>query len=146
MKNVKQAEVLGGIVDLNDLPAFREIVNSKSFIIHEHFSQENLRNDIGLIRLNKKIANGQTIGIIKLPSRSEVSLNLKGKSASICGNGFYTNSSGISQRLRFIESTIVSNFVCSKEFSTQFVRETNICMENIKGKSPCVGDRGGKLF
>ena len=96
--------------------------------------------------MNKIFLIGQTVGIINLPSHSEISKPLKGKSAQICGNGFYTNSSGISQRLRFIESTIVSNLICSKEFSSQLIRDTNICMENVKGKSPCVGDRGGKFF
>lgn len=91
------------------------------------------------------IKNDPNVGIISLPSRSEVSTLLEGKLATIAGFGRYTDSTGPSQQLRWVQNTIVSNSVCEKTYGKANVRATNLCLEGTGGRSSCQGDSGGGL-
>lgn len=136
-----------GVIDRVQGPAVWSItVSDKSnLIMHENYASANVVNDIALVRLVNTIKSDPNVGIINLPTRSEVSTSLVGKMATIAGFGRYTDTSAPSQQLRFVQNKIVDNTVCEKTFGKANVRETNLCLEGSAGRSSCQGDSGGGL-
>lgn len=115
-------------------------------IMHENYQPTNVINDIALLRLVNTIKSDPNVGIIQLPTRSEASVVLDSKLATIAGFGKTSDVSGPSQFLRYVQAVITPNSVCEKVFGVANVRVTNICLEGIMGKSSCSGDSGGGLF
>jgi chymotrypsin len=113
--------------------------------MHESYSTVGHGNDIALVRLVNTIKSDPNVGIISLPKRSEVSTPLEGKMATIAGFGRYTDKSGPSQQLRFVQNQIVANSVCEKTYGKANIRATNLCLEGTGGRSSCQGDSGGGL-
>lgn len=147
LDDIVKTSVYVGIVDRINGPAVWKLdVTSKSnMITHESFNSVNLWNDIALVRLVSTIINHPDVGIVSLPSRSEVSVNLEGRLATIAGFGRTSDTSGPSQFLRYIQVPIVANSVCEKVFGVTNVRDTNLCLDTSSGKSSCQGDSGGGL-
>lgn len=114
-------------------------------IIHENYDPVHFVNDIGLIRLVNTIKSDPNVGIVNLPSRSDVQTLLDGKLATISGFGKTTDYSGPSQFLKWVRSPIAPNEKCEKVFGKTKVRDTNLCLETVGGKSSCQGDSGGGL-
>jgi chymotrypsin len=133
-----------GVIDRVSGPAVWGItINDRSHMIsHESYTASNVVNDIALLRLVSTIVNNPNVAIINLPTRSEALTSLEGKLATIAGFGRYTDTSGPSQQLRYVQNTIVSNSVCEKTFGKANVRATNLCLEGTNGRSSCQGDSG----
>lgn len=122
-----------------------EVSNQNDMIIHENFNGKNLINDIALVRLISTIKSDPMVKIIELPKRSEVSLNLENKIATVAGFGRYLDTSGPSANLRWAQMSIVANSVCERIFGKANVLGTNICLDGSQGRSTCSGDSGGSL-
>lgn len=147
LDDIVQTSVYVGVIDRINGPAVWGItINDRSnLIMHESYTPTNVGNDIALVRLVNTIKNDPNVGIISLPTRSEVSVSLEGRLATIAGFGRYTDSSGPSQLLRYVQNKIVANTVCERTFGKANIRDTNLCMEGAGGKSSCQGDSGGGL-
>lgn len=147
LDDIVQTSVYVGIIDRINGPAVWGItINDRSnLIIHESYSTVNLGYDIALVRLVNTIKNDPNVGIISLPRRSEVSTSLEGRMATIAGFGRYTDKSGPSEKLRFVQNQIVANTVCEKTFGKANIQASTLCLEGTGGKSSCQGDSGGGL-
>ena len=136
-----------GILDRVNGPAVWgiDITDKSNMISHENYVANGVVNDIALLRLVNTIKNDPNVGIVSLPSKSEVNVVLDYKIATIAGFGKTSDTSGPSQFLRYINANIVPNSVCEKVFGVANVRATNVCLEGTQGKSSCPGDSGGGL-
>lgn len=139
-----QTSVYVGVIDRVKGPAVWgvTVTDKSSLIMHESYSTENIFNDIALVRLLTTIVRDPNLGLISLPTRTEASTNLEGKVATIAGFGSYTDTSGPSEKLRFVQNSIVANSVCEKIYGKTKVLGTNICLQGTGGKSSCQGDSG----
>ncbi|GLV46809.1 Jonah 44E [Carabus blaptoides fortunei] len=97
-----------------------EKITSKDTQMHENYNTW-LHNDIGLIKLPRKVAVSDTVKPIRLPSRGEAS--------SI---------------LNFVELTTISNNDCAN-FHGAIIISSSICTVGNSEHSPCSGDSGGPL-
>lgn len=57
---------------------------------------------------------------------------------------FFSASSGISDELRFVQTSIITNRECENVFGS-IVTKGNICATGAGGKSSCNGDSGGPM-
>jgi hypothetical protein len=115
--------------------------SSGNFILHEQYS--GLLNDIALIRLVNSIPSHQYVSHIQLPSRSDVNLDLTGKSGQVSGFGRFEDViTSPSNRLRFMTQTIYANSKCEQVYGKQKVLDTNLCLSGSNGVSTCQGDSG----
>lgn len=114
-------------------------------IIHENYNPTNVVNDIALVRLVNTIKSDPNVGIVQLPARSDAGSVLDGKVATIAGFGRYTDTSGPSPLLRWVQAPLANNEKCEKVFGKANVRDTNLCLDTTGGKSSCQGDSGGGL-
>lgn len=142
-----RVSVYVGIIDRINGPAIWgvDISDRSHMIIHEAYSATNVVNDIALIRLVNTIKNDPKVGIVSLPNRSDANVALEGKTATISGFGRYTDTSGPSQFLRWVQAPVASNEKCEKVFGKANVRDTNLCLDTTGGRSSCQGDSGGAL-
>lgn len=145
--NIIKVSVYVGIIDRIEGPAVWgiDITNPAHMIMHENYIRENVVNDIALLRLVNTIANDPKVGIVQLPKRADAGVVLDGKLATIAGFGRYTDTSGPSQRLRWVSTSIAPNEKCEKVFGKANVRATNLCLDTTGGRSTCQGDSGGGL-
>ena len=136
-----------GIIDRLNGPAVWgiDITDKNNLIMHEKYNPTGLVNDIALIRLVTTIKNDPNVGIVELPKRSDVSVNLDGKTATIAGFGRYADTSGPSPYLRWVSNPIAPNEKCEKTYGKANVRESSLCFDTIGGRSSCQGDSGGGL-
>jgi chymotrypsin len=141
LENISRVSVYVGIIDRVNGPAVWgiTITDKSSMILHESYNSGNLANDIALIRLVNTIVSDPNVGIVSLPLRTDVSVALEGKLATIAGFGKYSDTSGPSPFLRYVTQPIVSNANCEKVFGKANVRDTNICLETTGGRSSCQG-------
>src|SRR5690349_19916028 len=102
-------------------------------IVHENYDREGVANDIALVRLVNTITNDPKVATVQLPKRSDHSISLEGKLATISGFGRTSDTSGPSQFLKWVRTTIVANENCEKVFGKANVRDSNICLSTTGG-------------
>lgn len=136
-----------GIIDRQNGPAVWgiDISDQINMIMHENYNPNGLVNDIALLRLVNTIKSDPNVAIVQLPQRSDASLILDGKLATVAGFGRYTDTSGPSQYLRYVSNPIAPNEKCEKTYGKANVRESNLCFDTTGGRSSCQGDSGGGL-
>lgn len=68
--------------------------------MHEKYDVSQTKNDIGLIRLTRKIPENKHVNFISLPTRAEANENLVGKIGLISGFGLYSDGKLIKTKFR----------------------------------------------
>lgn len=139
-----KVSVYVGVVDRISGPAAwgMEVSDPSDMILHEGYTITNVLNDIALIRLVNTIKNDPNVGIVMLPKRADHVVNLDNQMAMISGFGRTTDTSGPSQFLRWVQAPIAANEKCEKTFGKVNVRDTNLCLDTLGGRSSC---QGGEL-
>lgn len=147
LDEIVKIEVYVGIIDRINGPAvwYIDVTDTANMIMHESYNPSNLLNDIALIRLVNTIKTDVNVAIVQLPSRADASVNLDGKLASISGFGRTSDTSGPSQHLKWVQTSIAANEKCEKVFGKANVKDTNLCLDTSGGRSTCQGDSGGGL-
>lgn len=132
-----------GIIDRINGPAIWgiDVTDKVHMIIHENYNATNVVNDIALVRLVSTIKNDANVGIANLPMRSDANILLDGFLATIAGFGRYSDTSGPSQHLRWVQTPIAPNEKCEKVYGKANVRDTNLCLDTTGGRSTCQGKR-----
>jgi len=114
---------------------------SSRLVVHEHYDDYNLINDIGLMRSATPAPNNIYTNYINLP-RQYAGNNFAGYNATIQGFGVYSDERGeVSEVKRYVEQTIMVNNQCY-----WYPLESEMCTDTTGGRGPCNGDSGGGLF
>lgn len=118
----------------------------EKIILHEHFNQSSLQNDLCLIKVKTAIKFNDRIKPISIrPSQVNV-----GEVAIVTGWGYQgQHNPDVPIILQYAAYTTMDNQQCKDRFINQndkdSVTEKNICMMPKENQSNCPGDSGGPL-
>jgi len=127
------------IVDVNQ--GYYWTSTSAQLIVHEHYDDYEIVNDIGLIRTTSPAPNNAYTSYISLPY-NYVGNSLSGYTATIQGFGVYSDAvREVSDVKRYVDQTIMASAEC---FWLPF--DTELCTDTTGGRGSCNGDSGGGLF
>ncbi|XP_017050871.1 brachyurin [Drosophila ficusphila] len=135
-----------GSVDLNDENALN--MTSTNIFVHPNYN-DNLNNDVSLIRLPEPLTFSSTIQAIQLVTESQKSNNFVGTVATVAGFGLMDDEYlDYSQNLLYAQVQIINNGVCEPIFGTNVVLDSTMCAKGYEGSnmSICSGDSGGPLI
>lgn len=121
-------------------------VGQNHFFPHPDFEFEGIKNDIGLLRLPKRIPFTPSIRKINLSTRCDLNEN---SDVMTIGNGLVdVKSQKLSKILQWAPFKTISREECNKEFNFLDNRKTVICINSPKGvgSSVCDGDSGSALI
>nr|AYV99589.1 venom polypeptide [Dolopus genitalis] len=116
-------------------------VKKNSFIVHEDYNDEYVKNDIALIKLPNKINFNKYIKTINLPRLKQRNTKFLGRVGWISGWGMTEKGDNQPDVLQFAKTKILPDSVCESELD--FEQDTEICVDGSKGISNCEGDSGG---
>ncbi|CAB3364405.1 Hypothetical predicted protein [Cloeon dipterum] len=145
--NVGVFEVHLGAQNIYDLSEPNHVVHITSDrAIHMYFNDYTLENDICVVRM-RQFVTGEGITPVRLPSRSQVAETFDGELAVTSGWGLsYDFAPNLSDELRFVNVTVMSNYECSTYFGPNIV-PCQMCIDTKFGSSGiCSGDSGGPLI
>nr|ASN76826.1 prophenoloxidase activating factor 1 [Octodonta nipae] len=122
-------------------------VGIESAIPHERYNvnDDNRHNDIGIVRLNRKVSYSNFVRPICLPLPNEASRPGEGLFVSGWGRTLTSSKSAIKQKLRV---PFADKSSCSRRFSSARIQlsDGQICAGGEKDKDSCRGDSGGPLM
>jgi len=117
---------------------------SEVYTVHPNWGSTLIRNDLALIKLPESVTFTDAISPICLAPASEP-LHA-GDPLHVSGWGKPTDAAtGISPVLREVGVTGITNQECVAAYNVLTVRDSNICVSTLGGKSSCNGDSGGPL-
>ncbi|XP_055598233.1 collagenase-like [Uranotaenia lowii] len=133
-------EILVGSADLNRGTKF--ITQEK--YIHPEYDWLYLQNDIALLHLSSDIEYTDNVKPISLPNIGETN-SFEGYNSIDMGFGKTSDSSGLSENLRYAEVKVISNSECIPIFGPRTVVDSTLCAKGLAGQSICKSDSGGPL-
>ncbi|KAI9558950.1 chymotrypsin-like protein [Daphnia sinensis] len=117
---------------------------SEVYTIHPNWGPNLLRNDMALIKLPEPVTFTDAISPICLAPATEPSH--AGDPLHVSGWGKPSDAAtGISPVLREVDVVGITNQECVAAYSILTIRDSNICVSTLGGKSSCNGDSGGPL-
>ncbi|XP_043508788.1 chymotrypsin-2-like [Frieseomelitta varia] len=130
------AVVLGS----NTLNKGGDVYQSKQIISHPKYSSALIRNDIGLIKVDKDIVFGDKVKPVALPSENFSKIDYP---AVLSGWGTTSYPGQTPNKLYHIQLSVIDQKQC---LNASFrVTNDNICTLNKRGEGACHGDSGGPL-
>jgi secreted trypsin-like serine protease len=145
----EQIQVFLGLVNRN-LGPIQHIVtidNENHVRIHEGYNPPTvLSNDIAMIYLADAMSDWLDhphLGTIKLPA--SINDDFAGQIATATGFGLTSDdpSTGISEKLKYVDMPVITNAVCAQIFGN-IITDSKLCT-NTTGGSTCAGDEGTGL-
>ncbi|VEN57704.1 unnamed protein product [Callosobruchus maculatus] len=115
-------------------------------ITHPNYKQDNLENDIALIRLNKDVSETSTISYVGLPtSKFQGEIHKWCTQALVLGWGWLDfHSRARPSRLQCVTLDVVPTDHCMMKYHSRRDPDSVMCTWN-EGKDACKGDSGGPL-
>lgn len=114
-----------------------------NIIPHEKYSEKNLANDIGLIKLPNPVKTTKYLSPAKLPHKnSEVR---EGDEVVTSGWGMMGNTKNKPRYLQYTNGSIITHDQCKKTFGSNLMPDI-ICMKSKENTGVCGGDSGGPLI
>ncbi|KAL6447953.1 hypothetical protein ACFW04_000185 [Cataglyphis niger] len=108
--------------------------------MHPYYNSAFIRNDIGLIKLDRDIVFGDKVKPIALPTKR---FDKSDYPAILSGWGTTNYPGEAPNELQHIQLTVIDQKQC---LNTSFrITNNNICTLNKKGEGACHGDSGGPL-
>lgn len=123
------------------------IYSGKRYIInHEEYDDENIKNDIALIKLPAPIKFNEFIQPAKLPKFSPEGnyKTYEGEIATASGWGV-TEEGSSPDILRYIEKPIIKLSSCNRWYFGGLNAKQQICQQATNKQNTCSGDSGGPL-
>jgi hypothetical protein len=131
---MENATVFVGVVDRVKGPAaWRAKLDRSALLTHPRYNENEISNDIGLIR-TPAIPLSANVAAIALPDSSPVTLTYR--EALIAGWGSVRSPT---QFLQVATATITAGGTCSIYFGVLNFRYSNLCVGTVEGGSPCSG-------
>ncbi|XP_072767402.1 chymotrypsin-1-like isoform X2 [Anoplolepis gracilipes] len=128
------------VLGTNTLDKGGDEYSSIKRFIHPFYSSPLVRNDIGLIKLDKDIVFGDKVKQIALPTENFEKSNYP---AILSGWGTTSYPGKVPNELQHIQLMVINQKQC---LNTNFrVTNNNICTLNKKDEGACHGDSGGPL-
>lgn len=120
-------------------------VTATEIIIHDGWNNNNLRNDISLLRI-PAVSYTNNIKPVVLPAISQSYSTYVGSSVIASGWGRTSDSSSsVASNLMWAQMTVVANSVCTSTYGSSVVTDSIVCISTTGGVSTCNGDSGGPL-
>nr|ABZ04020.1 serine protease 12 [Costelytra zealandica] len=115
------------------------------FANHPGYNPNTLGHDLGVILLPTAATLNAAVQPIPLPSYDDFDRTFAGVPATMVGWGVTADgSTAISQTLRFLSTTIMSNTACNIGYLGQIL-PSHICTSGEGGVGACTGDSGGAV-
>ncbi|XP_008212399.1 serine protease 120 isoform X2 [Nasonia vitripennis] len=131
---------ISAVVGTNYLDKGGDKYQSKRIIAHPMYNSLMIRNDVGLIELDKDIVFGDKVQPVKLP---ESDFDKADYPAELSGWGTTSYPGSPPNELQHITLNVIEQNEC---LNTSFrVTKRNICTLTKKGEGACHGDSGGPL-
>ncbi|XP_017785356.1 PREDICTED: serine protease 53-like [Nicrophorus vespilloides] len=132
---------LGG-VSLSGSEAGRVEVSTTYSIVHPGYNN-NLNNDIALIRMPNPIKFSDNIRPVKLPKRGSVIGSRQ--EVTVSGWGKTSDSGSVSNNLNFVKLVTITNDECAAIYGPATIIKSTVCCKGFPEHSTCNGDSGGPL-
>ncbi|XP_017074471.1 brachyurin [Drosophila eugracilis] len=135
-----------GSIQLNNEDA--QNMTSTNIFVHPNYN-ENLNNDVSLIKLPEALTFSSSVQPIQLVTESQQSNTFVGTVAIIAGFGLLDDEYlDYSQTLMYAQVEIIPNSGCLSIFGSNVVMESTLCARGFDGSnmSICSGDSGGPLI
>ncbi|XP_064081998.1 trypsin-1-like [Macrobrachium nipponense] len=110
--------------------------------IHPQYDSHSQNNDIALLELSGEATFSERIGTVCLPIAEDV---VPGKLAIVTGWGYTEYGGSLSDVLREVEVSLITNSQCKKLYSGLTTITSNMLCAYSSGKDACQGDSGGPL-
>lgn len=139
------------LVGAHNLGSSGQLFSVERVKAHEAYNENQMQNDIALLRLRSPINFGSFGGrarpvCLPPPTLDSPSRNLVGKMSTVVGWGTTREGGSISRTLRQVQIPIISNEECARKYNSISVREGQICAAYASGgRDSCQGDSGGSL-
>jgi secreted trypsin-like serine protease len=125
------------IVDLN--VGYYWTGSSSRLFVHEYYDDYNIVNDVALVKLSTSAPTTSYTSTINLPRSSNL---FAGSTATAHGFGKYNDASDVSDFLRYVSVSVLSNSACNSYWG---ISSGHICIDTSSGRGVCSGDSGGGL-
>jgi len=145
VENLRSVEVVAGAWNISRIETTQisYYVNASAVRSHVGYNPRTLVNDIALIRVQPGFVNNSYVSIVRLPRKAQVQTDLTGTNGTTSGWGRPTNNATrISDTLRFVTTTAISNAQCGQTFA---IAASHLCFSGLRGQSSCNGDSGGPV-
>jgi len=117
-------------------------------VIHPNYNAQNFANDVALLRLPLNITYNQaSLSTIRLPALSQAGNLFVNATGNLSGFGRVTDTSAISNELRFAPSRVIDAAQCISFYGNAVVTANVLCTlgQNFNAQGPCANDNGGPL-
>nr|ABZ04017.1 serine protease 9 [Costelytra zealandica] len=140
-----QVEVRMGAHNVMSQEITQQRVVSLNFLIHPGYNPDTIGHDIGVVILPAAVTFNDFIQPIPLPSYDDFDRTFAGLPATMTGWGVTADGSTvISETLRFLSTTIMTNTACNIGFLGQIL-PSHLCTSGEGGVGACTGDSGGAV-
>uniref|UniRef100_UPI0000F2125C uncharacterized protein LOC556598 precursor n=1 Tax=Danio rerio TaxID=7955 RepID=UPI0000F2125C len=139
----EKGDVITVVVGAHDLSGNKtyDSFDVTSYIPHPDYKQNSYKNDILLLKLNKKVTLSNNVGLISLPKEGE---NVEADTlCSVAGWGRLWVRGPRPGHLREADTVIMTDEECKRRWEIKFKVSKMICVYGHGGS--CSGDSGGPL-
>ncbi|ETN60289.1 brachyurin [Anopheles darlingi] len=114
-------------------------------VAHPQYTLTNIRNDIGVVRLNSPITFNDLVQPVRLPARSDTR-QFGGLIGTVSGFGLTSDSStSPSDVLMYTSNPVMTNADCLPYYNSVLIEPQNVCLSSAGGRNVCNSDSGGPL-
>ncbi|XP_049540822.1 brachyurin-like [Anopheles darlingi] len=114
-------------------------------VAHPLYTLTNIRNDIGVVRLNSPITFNNLVQPVRLPARSD-NRQFGGLIGTVSGFGRTSDANpAISDVLMYTSNPVMINADCISYYNSDLIEPQNVCLSSAGGRNVCNSDSGGPL-
>lgn len=121
----------------------RVIDRTNTKFVHSNYNTFTATNDLGLLKLSKKIDFTDRIQPVLLPKSNDLFVD-----SEVIASGWglkFTGDKNVASELQWAPMRIISQAECVKAYNVLIIRGTTICAKGSEKQSVCNGDSGGPL-
>lgn len=124
---------------------FEQELRAANFVLHEQYDPVQLKNDIGIIRLNGSFTFNPYLKQVKLPGKGY--FTHPGTAVTVAGWGSTKEGGSLSNVLLKATIPVVSDEDCRVIYGAEVIDDSMLCAGYTSGGyDSCQGDSGGQLM